>query len=338
MKRFLPLLALHAFGLFAANAPAHEVRPAYLEIRENTQNQFTILWKQPVMGDRAIRLIPHLSNGWLESSPADEQLSASFLVRRWQVRSAIADPLNGRSLQVEGLDRTITDALVSVRLADGRSLETILTPECTSAELAFQRTGGLAVPAYFRLGVGHILTGADHLMFVFGLLLLVGIRWRLVSAITAFTVAHSISLAASTVGLVHVPSTVIEALVALSIVFVASEVMNQRCGRGGGLTVRYPWLIAFTFGLLHGFAFAGALAEVGLPQDAIPQSLLLFNLGVEAGQLLFIGAAIVLIAALRQFASRGPSTWTLVALRIPPYVIGCFAAFWFLERTAAAFA
>ena len=123
---------------------------------------------------------------------------------------------------------------------------------------------------------------------------------------------------------------------ALSIVFVASELINQRRGRSG-LTIRYPWLIAFTFGLLHGFAFAGALADVGLPQDAIPQSLLLFNLGVEAGQLLFVSAAIGVILALRPLAPNLPATWRELAQRVPPYVIGSFAAFWFLGRTAAAF-
>jgi hydrogenase/urease accessory protein HupE len=338
VRRWLALFLTLAVGLLAGvGASAHEVRPAYLQVQEDAPGRFSVTWKQPVMGEVALRLVPHLSNGWLEAAPAEEYLTPVFRIRIWRVTSAARDPLSGQTISVEGLDRTITDALVNVRLADGRGFDAILRPDQAGARIAFRATGGLSVPAYFRLGVGHILTGVDHLMFVLGLLLLVGIRWRLLKAITAFTVAHSITLGASAVGLVHVPSAVIEALVALSIVFVAAELANR--GRGAdGLTRRHPWLIAFTFGLLHGFAFAGALAEVGLPGDAIPASLFLFNLGVEAGQLLFVGAAILAILALRRLAPRAPAAWTALAPRLPPYAIGSFAAFWFLERTAAALA
>jgi hypothetical protein len=338
MRRLFALPAALALGLFAAQvAAAHEVRPAYLEIRQQAADQYLVTWKQPVAGDLAIHLVPHLSNGWLEARPAESFATAGFLIRTWRVRDAGSDPLAGRTIEVEGLEHTITDALVQVDLADGRRFETILRPDRPRVALTFQAANGLAVPAYFRLGVEHILTGVDHLMFVFGLLLLVGVRWRLVKAITAFTVAHSITLGASAVGLVHAPSAVIEALVALSIVFVAAELANRARGRDG-LTARHPWLIAFTFGLLHGFAFAGALAEVGLPRDAIPLSLLLFNLGVEAGQLIFVGAAIVAILVLRPARARLPAVADQLALRLPPYAIGAFAAFWVLERTAAAFA
>ena len=338
MRRWLALLLALAAGLFAAaDASAHEVRPAYLQVRQEAPGRYAVTWKQPVMGEVALRLVPHLSNGWLEAPPTEEYLTPVFRIRIWRVTSAARDPLSGRTLSVEGLDRTITDALVDARLADGQAFDAVLRPGQASARIAFRATGGLSVPAYFRLGVEHILTGVDHLTFVLGLLLLVGIRWRLVKAITAFTLAHSLTLGASAVGLVHVPSAVIEALVALSIVFVAAELADR--GRGAdGLTRRHPWLIAFTFGLLHGFAFAGALAEVGLPQDAIPASLLLFNLGVEAGQLIFVGCAILVILALRPLRPRLPLAWDRLGQAIPPYAIGGFAAFWFVERAAAAFA
>jgi hydrogenase/urease accessory protein HupE len=325
-----------ASSLFAEGLWGHEVRPAYLEIRQDTSQQFAITWKQPVMGEVAIRLVPHLSNGWLERPPFEQLVTPAFLIRSWRINSTSADPLDGRTLRIDGLDRTLTDALVSIRLMDGRWFEAILKPDRISTELIFQHIGGLAVPAYFQLGVEHILTGIDHLMFVLGLLLLVGIRWRLVKAITAFTVAHSITLAASAVGWVHVNAPVIESLVALSIVFVAFELVNLRRVHSS-LAARFPWLIAFIFGLLHGFAFAGALAEVGLPKDAIPLSLLLFNLGVEAGQLVFVGAAIVVMLALRPLWTRLPADGSRLLQRIPPYTIGSFAAFWFLERTAAVF-
>lgn len=337
MSRLLAALGALLLLATAPLAHAHEVRPAYLQIRQTGPDLYQVTWKQPVMGELALRLVPHLSNGWLDARPSDEVVTPAFLIRSWTVRARPAETLEGRDLAIEGLERSITDVLVRADLADGRTFETILKPDHPGARIVFPHTGGLAVPAYFQLGVEHILTGIDHLMFVLGLLLLVGVRWRLVKAITAFTAAHSITLGASAVGLVRAPSAVIEALVALSIVFVAAELVNAARGRIG-LTARHPWLIAFTFGLLHGFAFAGALAEVGLPQNAIPLALLLFNLGVEAGQLLFVGAAILAILALRPLIRRLPADCARLAPRLAPYAIGSFAAFWFLQRAAIALA
>jgi len=317
-------------------AHSHEVRPAYFELNQDSAHHYLITWKQPVQGDLAIRLRPRLSNGWLDRPPADQFANGVFLIRTWSVTDPAPDPVAGRTLTIEGLDRTITDVLAVIRLADGRRLEGIIKPDHPALALAFASTSGLPVPAYLRLGVEHILTGIDHLMFVLGLLLLVGVRWRLIKAITAFTVAHSLTLAASAVGVVRVPSAAVEALVALSIVFVATELVRAMRGRVG-LTRRYPWLIAFTFGLLHGFAFAGALAEVGLPKDAIPMSLFLFNVGVEIGQLLFVGVAIVFILALRPVWARAPAAAFAVGRWAPPYAIGSFAAYWFIERAALAF-
>ncbi|CAN7404571.1 HupE/UreJ family protein [Phenylobacterium sp. LjRoot219] len=340
MRRLLAAVLAFAFGLaLAAGAAAHEVRPAYLEIRQDGPQHFTVTWKQPVVGEMAVRLVPHLSNGWLAGRPTEQFATPAFLIRSWSVDAAPA-ALIGSTLRVEGLERTITDALVSVRLADGRAFETVLKPHAPSLRVDFEHRRSHAVPAYFRLGVEHILGGVDHLMFVLGLLLLVGVRRRLVEAITAFTLAHSLTLAATAIGWVHVPSAVIEALVALSIVFVAAELIAHRRGQGG-LASRHPGLIAGVFGLLHGFAFAGALAEVGLPQDAIPMSLLLFNLGVEAGQLLFVAVCVLAMLALGRLRARLPAGWPARwdALRyVPPYAIGGFASFWFIERTVAAFA
>jgi hypothetical protein len=184
------------------------------------------------------------------------------------------------------------------------------------------------------LGIGHILTGFDHLMFVLGLLLLIGPNWRLVKAVTAFTVAHSLTLALAALGFVHFPSAIIEALVALSIVFVACELVPLP-GRPETLTHRHPWLIAFTFGLLHGLAFAGALAEVGLPKGAEVAALFLFNVGVEIGQLTFIAVAIGAIWALRWMRKRLPVITPAFARVAPAYVIGSCAAFWLIERIFA---
>jgi len=190
------------------------------------------------------------------------------------------------------------------------------------------------VQTYTLLGIEHILTGFDHLLFVLALLILVKGTRRLIATITAFTVAHSLTLFAATLGWVHVPGPPVEAAIALSIVFVAAEIVHGRQGMPG-LTERYPWVIAFAFGLLHGLGFAGALAEVGLPQNAIPLALLFFNVGVELGQLVFIGAILLLLAAARRLAAgfdlAVPRWWW----RIPPYLIGGLASFWVFERVAA---
>ncbi|MBX3485614.1 HupE/UreJ family protein [Phenylobacterium sp.] len=322
-------------GLLAATpAAAHEVRPALMQITETGPGHWSVFWKQPAMGDVALRLSPHLSGGWLEQPPADQYVAPGFMVKTWDIRSPA--PLDGQTLTIQGLEQSITDVLVQVSLADGRRVETMVRPEAPHVTLALAARPAPAVPAYLKLGVEHILTGVDHLMFVLGLLLLVGINWRIVKAVTAFTVAHSLTLAAAALGWVHAPSAVVEALVALSIVFVALELVRDPGGETT-LTRRHPWLVAFAFGLLHGLAFAGALAEIGLPPKGVVASLFLFNVGVEIGQLVFIAVAIVVILALRRL--RGLIAWNSAPLArlAPPYAIGAFATFWFIERLGVAF-
>ena len=332
MRGLLRLLPLVLIGLFAwtSTSAAHEVRPALLQIDQTGPAAYRVLWKRPVMGDAALRLKPHLSSGWLEAPPADQYVGAGFLVTTWTVRTP--QPLSGQTLTIEGLDQSLTDVLVQAR-AGGHALDAVVKPQHPSLELRLAAPR-LATPAYLRLGVGHILGGVDHLAFVLGLLLLVGPNRNLVKAITAFTVAHSLTLAAAVLGWVTAPAAVVEALVALSIVFVAVEL-----GRDPGapsLTRRAPWIVAFAFGLMHGLAFAGGLVEIGLPRGAVAGALLLFNLGVEIGQLMFVAAVLALIWALR----RPPATLPQPALArlAPAYLIGSFAAFWFLERLQSAFA
>lgn len=342
MTRLLKRLAFILAGLSALAAPAgaHEVRPAYLEISQNAQGSYVILWKQPAVGDMALRLIPHLSNGWLEREPASTFATPYYLIKRWQVLASGGAPISGLRFSVDGLAQTITDVLVRVTIKGHQPFQTVMHPGNPSLVFALDRKDGLRLPAYFVLGVEHILTGIDHLSFVLGLILLIGLRWPLLKAITAFTLAHSITLALAALGLVHLPSAVIEALVAMSILFLAVELVRARQDQNGvnrGITIRYPWLIAFLFGLLHGLAFAGALAEVGLPDGAIPQALFLFNVGVEAGQLLFVAAAALAILALRRLWTRAPAGWEEVRAAFPSYVIGSFAAFWFIGRTLAIF-
>jgi hydrogenase/urease accessory protein HupE len=329
LARLLLAVSWIAWPLLVA---AHEVRPAYLQISELPDDRYDVLWKQPGQGELAVRLIPHISGDLLEGVPSSIETAPNFQIQTWRRVNAGVGGLDGRTVRIEGLERTITDVLVSVSRLDGEQVQTILRPGDASLELHLGGTG-LALPAYLMLGIRHILAGTDHLCFVLALLLLVPNRMVLVKTITAFTVAHSLTLAATALHLIAVQPDAIEALVALSIVFVAVELAHFRRGRVG-LTARYPWLIAFTFGLLHGCAFAGALAEVGLPSRAIRLSLLLFNVGVEIGQLLFVAGVLTVAWCLARLPRPLPA-WTA---GIAPYGIGTFAVIWFVERIQAAIA
>lgn len=324
------ILCLFILQALAVPAFAHELRPAYLEITEDSQHRYEVLWKQPAMGEIAVHLVPHLSNGWLEVPAAEVKTAPGFVIRRWTLLGP--GSLEGQTVVIEGLELTITDVLVNVTLADGQQVREILKPDSPSLALHFKTPGALKVSAYLQLGTEHILTGFDHLMFVLGLLLLVDGRWRLVKTITAFTVAHSITLAATALGMVRVQPAAVESLVALSIIFLAVELIHAYQGQKG-LTVRYPWIIAFTFGMLHGFAFAGALADIGFPPGDVPLSLFLFNVGVEVGQLIFVTGALAIFWLIQRLPKQPPQwmRW------LPPYAIGSFASFWFIQRLIVVF-
>ncbi len=324
------LLFLAALLAFALPAAAHEVRPAYLQVTERPDGHLDVLFKQPSTTSLAVRLDPDISGGLLNAKPALVDSGAGYETRVWRKLDPGRTGLGGRTVAIHGLDRSITDALVVVHYADGHDLQEILRPGQAALSLD-PRGDNLPVFTYLSLGINHILTGYDHLMFVLGLVLLVRSVPVLLKTITAFTVAHSITLAATALGVLHIRPPLIEAMVALSIVFVAVELANWQRGRSS-LTVRWPWLIAFTFGLLHGTAFAGALAEIGLPKGNIPLALFLFNLGVEIGQLLFV--AVILAVA---FVLRRLKLTEVAALKpVPTYAIGICAAFWFCERISAA--
>lgn len=319
--------ALVGMLVWAAVVAGHEVRPAYLEITESTQGHVEILWKQPVVVDRAVRLVPRLSNGWLDGDPAAQELTLNHLIKVWRPAGGGGLDLQGVSITIDGLERTITDVLLRITLADGSRLERFLTPAEPSMTVSFADAAAVAAPVYLQFGFEHILGGLDHLAFLLLLLILIGAGRRLVAAVTAFTLAHSLTLALAALDLVRVNAATVEAVVALSIVFLAVELVHAARGRAG-LTNRRPWLVPFAFGLLHGLAFAGTLAEVGLPRGEIALSLLLFNLGVEIGQLLFIAGTLAAAWSLSQFVTRIPA-WTHL---VPPYAVGAFAAFWFIER------
>ena len=364
MRRWLAIFEL----LIAASASAHEVRPAFLELTERGPGEFDVLWKVPAMGGTPLagEELPHpqpsslpddpnapttmpcgcpaptvaeLSRGVLPihpampknavmlSPPRSERIFGAD-IKRWKISTGPRG-LYGWEVTVHGLQATMTDVLVRIALADGRVVSRLLRPDAPSFVFG-QETAGPAAGGYFMLGVEHILFGIDHLLFVLALVLIVRGVSLLVKTITAFTIAHSITLALATLGFVKVPSAPVEAIIALSIVFVASEIVRSRRGERG-LTERAPWIVALTFGLLHGFGFAGALSQIGLPQNDIPLALLLFNLGVEAGQLAFVAAVLAILAAVRRIRLPAPE-WARLA---PPYAIGTVAMFWVFQRIAA---
>ena len=348
-RRFGPLLAV---CLCSASAHAHRLSPAYFGVTETEPGRFTVQWKVSISGGLADTLEPQIPEGC-----AVDGMVRSFVIEDARVMHAdlSCEMLAGRTFTVDGLAVTDTDVLLRIDNLDGSSFTHRLVPDAPSVVIPLSPGASEVIVTYLVLGIEHILLGIDHLLFVLALLMLVRGVGRLVATITAFTLAHSVTLAVATLGFVEVPSAPVEATIALSILVLATEL-----ARGPGrselrsrifqdreqsslphasslphrpsLTVRFPWLVAFAFGLLHGFGFAGALSEVGLPARAIPLALLFFNVGVEIGQLAFIAAVLAGAWALHRAAATLP-VWLP---RMTVYVIGSVAAFWVFERTFTA--
>jgi hydrogenase/urease accessory protein HupE len=326
----LTALLVGAIG-FIASSYGHALQPGYLELRLIDKDLYAVLWKIPATGARPMAIAAQLPESCDPRTPGQPTWDGAAYVSRWTANCA--GGLEGGVIRIDGLDRTSTDVLVRFDFADGVSETRRLTAGDPFFTVPTQPSDLEVVQTYFLLGVEHILSGIDHLLFVLALLILVtGLR-RIVWTVTAFTLAHSLTLAGATLGFVHMPGPPIEAVIALSIVFVASEIIHSRRGRPG-LTERYPWLVAFTFGLLHGFGFAGALAEIGLPQKSIPTALLFFNVGVEVGQLLFIALVFAIVALSRGITRRVNLPRPAWAWAVPPYAIGSVAVFWVLQRIA----
>lgn len=314
-------------------ATADEFRPAYLQLTQVDASTFDVLWKLPALDEATtLRLRPEFPAGTRVLTPVHSAFANGTATQRWRI--AVDGGLAGQSVQFPELSKNRVDVLVRLERLDGSTQLGRVLP--LAPAFAFTASPGSMEVArtYTVLGIGHILTGLDHLLFVLALLILVTGTRRLVATITAFTLGHSLTLAAASLGFVQVPGPPVEAAIALSIMFVAAEILHSQQGRLG-LTQRYPWLVAVSFGLLHGLGFAGALAEVGLPPLSIPVALLFFNIGVEIGQLLFIAAMFTVIAAGRRALARWalprPGWWR----RVSPYAIGGLASFWFIERLAA---
>ena len=328
MTRARIAFALLFFSLVGA-ANADIFRPAYLELRELGDDQYEVLWKVPALGtDRRLSAYVQFPPGTENLSESRPFISDGAWVERWQISHP--GGLVGKIVSIEGKATGVTDVIARVERLDGSSQVERLEAGAPQFEVRASAGTSEVAWSYTVLGIEHILSGFDHLLFVFALLLVVSGGKRIVATVTAFTVAHSITLVAATLGWVSMPGPPVEAIIALSIVFVAAEVLRGLQGNPG-LTARAPWIVAFSFGLLHGFGFAGALAETGLPQTAIPVALLMFNVGVEIGQLLFVAAVLMLAAVGRKVLSNPPA-WAIPAAA---YGVGSVAAFWTIERVAS---
>ena len=316
-------LILIAFCVCTGSILAHEVRPAYLEINATGENEYSVIWKQPLLNGRPLSLQPDFPSDCARSSTRIEALGTEALIERIELQCASS--LKGRIVGVSGLTKTLTDVLVRAQLGNGITT-TLLRPESPTTKLGTGRSAPLA--SYLRLGIEHLLFGIDHVLFVIGLMFFLDRIGPLVKTITSFTLAHSLTLGISAIGLVRIPQAPIEAVIALSILFLATEKLR---GTTDTLVAQRTWLIAFIFGLLHGFGFAGALNDIGLPRENLLLALLLFNLGVELGQLVVVGAALLVAHATSRWFSPTPR----MVWQAPVYGMGAIASFWFVSRTAS---
>lgn len=324
----LLLLALVAMPPLAQ---AHESRPAYLQIRETKPGQYDVLWRKPVNAEVPLIVMLQLPKEAKDlSEPVVQRLNDSTVERH---RIAMPDgEIAGKRIDFVGLQATITDVLVRVSWLDGRQATEIVRPSHPWIELTDSQSVWQVVKTYASLGIEHILMGIDHLLFVLGLVIIVRSTRALVKTITAFTVAHSVTLAMATLGYASIPSDPLNAAIALSILFLGVEVVRLWRGQTS-FTLRHPWVVAFAFGLLHGFGFASGLTLAGLPSADIPLALLSFNVGVEIGQLTFVAVILLLHRALRILQFNLPG-WASYA---PGYIVGSLGAYWTIERTLMMF-
>lgn len=358
MTARLPMATL-LFVLWPATACADDLRPGYLELREictsapgrdthiGTRNigsttgllpdtecpsfappgthRYAVTWKTPIKASLAARVFPTFPADCTADATPDRRTDVDALLATWVI--SCAKPLAGRTVSLAGIGNTPGDALLRYQPLSGETQAARLTPARPSATIAHQPVRNQVARTYFSIGIEHILMGYDHLLFVLCLVLLLGGIWRVAATITAFTIAHSLTLVATSLELFSMPRAPVEAAIALSIIFLAVEVI-KRDPLAPRLSERLPWVMAFLFGLLHGFGFAGALAEIGLPTREVPTALLTFNLGVEAGQLLIVGASMAVLALIQKMKSA----WLKPTQSACAYAIGSVAVMWLFQR------
>jgi len=328
MRRRLTFKVALVMLALVQNVSAHEVRPAYLELRQTDGGMYAVLWKVPAVGEMRLSIHPRFPENCRPVGEVTSYRGGDSYAEHLNI--ACPGGLNGRTIAIDGLDATMTDVLVRIEFTDGTTWTQRLKPSVPAAMIPKIASRLQTAGVYLKLGVEHILSGVDHLTFVLALIILTRGGWKLVKTVTAFTLSHSVTLTAATLGFVHVPQRPVEAVIALSIVFVAAEIVKVRRGIKS-ITASAPWMVAFSFGLIHGLGFAGGLSDAGLPALHIPTALLFFSLGVESGHFLFIGVLLSLIALARRVRIPFPR-WTEL---VPPYAIGGVAMFWVIQRLTA---
>ncbi len=303
---------------------SHEIRPAYLQIVQINENTYNVFWKVPSRGDAVPKIHPIFPATFMvETLRKPNQISGSVI---YSYKISSEETLQGKFLSIEGLNKTLIDVLVNVAYLNGEKVTILLQPDKDASIIPGETSTYDIIVTYSKLGIEHILFGIDHLLFVLALLIITKGKWKILKTITAFTLAHSITLSLAALGYVNFPPPPVEAVIALSIVFLAVEIIKNLDGRQT-LTSKKPWLIAFTFGLLHGFGFAGALSAIGLPQMDIPWALAFFNVGVEIGQIAFVIAILAIVKLLSM-----KKEWPIYIRKIPAYAIGSIAIYWMIER------
>lgn len=323
MRLIWPLLAL--LCLLSAPARADELRPGYLEFTQETEHDWSLMWKAPMRGGVLPETQPILPKGCTVQGAPQKVMQDMAVLTRMEV--ACTGAVEGQFIGLSHFKGALTDVLVRVAPLNRPVQALRLTAAKPLVEIAAKPDAWQVARTYFIIGVEHIVFGYDHLLFVVALVFLItGLR-KIAVAVTAFTVAHSITLIGTTMGLLGLPQRPVEAIIALSIVFLAVEIVKKKDGQPR-LSERLPWVVAFLFGLLHGFGFAGALKEIGLPESDVPTALLTFNLGVEAGQLLIVGATLLVLQALKKWRPD----WTQPTVRTATYAIGAVASMWLIER------
>jgi hydrogenase/urease accessory protein HupE len=325
LRWLTPTIAL--LFLLPCLARAHDVQPAYLEVRLTDATHLAVMWKVPAR-TALTRLAVTFPAEWKITAGPMDTGSRENVVTRW-VLSCPAEGLDGRRLGVIGLEMIPADVIVRIVRLDGSAVVTRLNPAATSFVIEAKPGVWHLIMTYTLLGIDHILMGMDHLLFVLGLLMIVKTRWILLKTITAFTIAHSLTLAIATLGYASAPLLPLNAAIALSILFLGPEMVRRKRGQTS-LTIEHPWVIAFAFGLVHGFGFASGLTSLGLSHNEIPPALLLFNVGVEIGQLIFVAVILGLEKSFRVLEVQ----WTRWAEWIPAYVVGGLGAFWTVQRAA----
>jgi hydrogenase/urease accessory protein HupE len=326
MTRWVILFAVVTLVVGAAPSFAHEVRPGFLELRATGLDTYSFLWKKPSGGEVELYLAPIIPKECRLATAGQQELTPGALVVRGSLQCD--GGIEGKTLAIDGLESTITDVIVRLHHNDGRLESHLLKPVNPAVMLGARTSRWERAFGYVRLGVEHILLGIDHVLFVLGLLLIVGDRWMLLKTITSFTVAHSITLAIATLGYASAPVPPLNAAIALSILFLGPEIIRTWRGETS-FTIRHPWIVACAFGLLHGFGFASGLTTMGLPQAEIPLALLLFNIGVEIGQVFFVGLILALERAFMILEIR----WPRLVEALPGYTVGALGAYWTIQRT-----